>query len=84
MHADDACLPVNGTPIEMTNNGERSEVSAVLRDLQLIQTFKADNGLRTNTFRWDEAGELLYLDVNTASERLPQPVKYTLVYRRAT
>ena len=75
-------LPADGTAVEVQTDGESSRISAVQRGTQLIQTYDSGNGLRVNTFRQETNDDLLYLDVETSSKHLPQPVRYTLIYRR--
>lgn len=76
-------IPTNGTPVKWTReDGEVFDVSAQWHSAQLTQTYKAEDGMRTNTFRVGENGRTLYLDVAVSSEQLPQAVKYTLLYRR--
>lgn len=76
-------LPANGTPIQWTReDGDRFEVAVERRDSNLVQTYRAADGTRVNTFRWDEDGKTLHLDVEVTSSQLPQPLKYSLVYRR--
>jgi len=76
-------MPTDGTPAQsISEHGETSTISIKQQGPQLIQTLKADNGVRVNTFRWEPDGKALHLDVQTSSERLPRPVSYTLVYRR--
>lgn len=77
-------MPASGTAVKWTReDGEVFDVSAVRQGQHLVQTYKAEDGTRVNTFRWDEGAQRLYLDVMVTSGQLPQPVKYTLAYRRA-
>lgn len=77
-------MPANGAPVKWTReDGEVFDVSAARQSEQLLQTYKAEDGTRVNMFRWDEGAQRLYLDVTVTSGQLPQPLKYTLVYRRA-
>ena len=73
--------PLDGRPIKWTrDDGEVFEISATLADGKLLQTFKAADGTRVNSFHKDASGAL-HLDVEVSSSQLPQPVKYELVYR---
>jgi hypothetical protein len=46
-----------------------------------VQTFKAEDGQRVNSFRAEDA-ERLTLEVEIASPRLSKPLTYTVRYRR--
>jgi hypothetical protein len=77
-------MPANGTPVAWTDaGGDKSQVSITGQPYELVQTYKGGGGVRVNTFRQEPGRDLLYLDVETSSSHLPQPVKYTLVYRFA-
>jgi hypothetical protein len=47
------------------------------------QSFDADDGRRENVWRLDAAGTTLTLEVTVRSPRLPQPLRYRLMFRRA-
>lgn len=47
------------------------------------QSFDADDGRRENVWRLDAAAGTLTLDVTVRSPRLPQPLRYRQVFRRA-
>ena len=49
---------------------------------RLVQTFRADDGARTNTYTLSPDGRTLSLDVQITSPRLPRPLAYRLVYER--
>lgn len=77
-------VPTTGTPVKWTReDGEVFDVSAQWQGTQLTQTYKAEDGMRVNTFRLSPDGQTLSLDVAVSSGQLPQAVKYTLAYRRA-
>jgi len=74
-------LPTNEQPIKWTRqDGEVFDVSARVAGDSLVQTYKAQDGMRVNSFHKDAAGSL-HLAVEVSSPQLPQPVKYSLVYR---
>lgn len=74
-------MPLSGEAIKWKRaDGEVFDVSAKLQGGKLVQTYKAEDGMRVNTFSKDATGTLL-LNVEVSSEQLPQPVKYTLEYR---
>lgn len=50
----------------------------------LTQFFEADDGSRENTWRLDATGQVLTLEVVIRSPRLPQPLRYRQVLRRAS
>lgn len=74
-------MPLNGEPIKWKRaDGEVFDVSARLEGDKLVQTYKAEDGMRVNSFSKDASGTLL-LTVEVSSPQLPQPVQYTLEYR---
>ena len=76
--------PADGTPINWTReNGDKLKVSTRWRNSTLQQTFRATDGQRTNTYTLSPDGRTLTMRVTVTSPRLPQPVRYKLVYGRA-
>lgn len=76
-------MPMNGQLIRWTReDGEIFDVSARFDGDKLIQTYKAEDGSRVNSYSKDASGAL-HLDVEVSSPQLPQPLKYQLVYRPA-
>ena len=51
--------------------------------MSVRQSFEAEDGRRENRWRVDAAGEVLQLEVTVTSPRLPQPLRYRQVFRRA-
>ena len=49
---------------------------------RLVQTFTADDGGRRSVFTLNEAGDRMTLSVTITSERLTNPLKYALTYKR--
>ena len=90
--ADEIVIALNGTPIRMPkggqpvkwkrDDGELFDVSAAWHETAVDQTFKAEDGTRTNTFKLNSDGTLS-MDVTIRSEQLPQPIKYSIAYRRS-
>lgn len=90
---DQIVVALNGTPIKMPaagqpvkwkrDDGEIFDVSAAWRETALDQTFKAEDGTRVNTFRLNADGTMT-MDVTISSEQLPQPIKYSIAYRRSS
>lgn len=77
-------MPLDGQAIKWKRaDGEVFDVSAKLDGGKLVQTYKAEDGMRVNSFSKDASG-LLHLEVEISSPQLPQPVKYALVYRLAS
>lgn len=77
-------MPLDGSAVQWEReDGEKFAVSATLHDGYLVQTFKAEDGTRVNTFRWDAVSQRLYLDAVLTSSKLTKPLKYSLAYRRA-
>ncbi|MBM0105368.1 hypothetical protein JM946_11445 [Steroidobacter sp. S1-65] len=76
-------MPGNGQPIRWKReDGETFDVSARVEGDRLLQTYKAEDGQRVNTF-FKAADGALHLQVEVSSPQLPQPLKYELVYRPA-
>lgn len=77
-------MPINGQSIKWKRaDGEVFDVSATLEGAKLHQTYKAEDGMRVNSFSRDAAGSLR-MQVEVSSPQLPQPLKYELVYRPAS
>ena len=49
-----------------------------------MQTFRAEDGSRTNTYSISPDGRTLTMHVVLRSPRLPQPLEYNLVFNRAS
>lgn len=79
-------LPLNGTAVAWTRpeDRERLQVSARWEGEKLVQTFRAEDGQRVNVWSVTPDGETLVLEVTVSSPRLPEPLRYTLRYRRAS
>jgi hypothetical protein len=78
-------MPANGSSVKWTReDGETFDVNADWEEGRLVQTFKAEDGQRVNTFRLGPDGSQLSLHVAISSPQLPSPVEYTLVYERTT
>lgn len=74
-------LAIDGQPIKWTrDDGEVFDVSAKVDGGELLQTYKAEDGMRVNSFHVDSNG-LLHLRVEVSSPQLPQAMKYELVYQ---
>jgi hypothetical protein len=75
-------MPADGRTVKWTrDDGEQFDVTGMLREQGLVQTFVAEDGKRVNTFSIDPDGKLV-LQVTLTSPQLPTPVSYQLVYRR--
>lgn len=76
--------PANGTPVKWTReDGEVLDVSTEWENGKLEQTFKAEDGSRTNIYSVSADGRTLTMDVVIRSPRLKAPVQYKLVFNRA-
>ena len=74
-------LPNSGAAVKWRrSDGETFTVTGKPQGGTYVETFAADDGRRTNTFSWDDAGRLT-MNVTVTSPRLPAPLKYKLVYR---
>lgn len=77
-------MPLSGESIKWKRaDGEVFDVSAKLEGGTLVQTYKAEDGMRVNSFSKDANGTL-HLNVEVSSPQLPEPVRYTLEYRAAS
>lgn len=52
--------------------------------VSVVQVFEAEDGQRENHWRLDADSDLLRLDVLVTSPRLPEPLRYRQVFRRAS
>ncbi|HEV2149816.1 MAG TPA: hypothetical protein VGR37_20625 [Longimicrobiaceae bacterium] len=76
--------PANGTPVDWTReDGEKLRVSTEWENGTLEQTFKAEDGQRVNAYSVSPDGRTLTMNVTITSPRLPRPLTYKLVYRKA-
>jgi hypothetical protein len=62
-------------------DGEEFMISARLDKDDLIQTYKAEDGERSNVFHFDPKTGTLSLSVTVKSGKLPKPLTYTLTYK---
>ena len=65
-----------------SDSGKPVQVTFSLVKGRLVQTFKAEDGGRRSVYSLDETGARLTLSVTITSERLSNPLKYALTYRR--
>jgi hypothetical protein len=76
--------PADGRPIKWTrDDGEVFDVSLAVTDEGLVQTFKAEDGQRVNTFSANSAGQMT-MESRLTSPQLTTPVIYTLLYHRTS
>jgi hypothetical protein len=76
-------MPADGTLAKWTrDDGEVFDVCARWIDDQLVQTFKAPDGQRVNTFVPAPDGRTLNMQVEITSPQLPAPVTYALTFER--
>lgn len=70
----------DGQPVPYTGRDGRTHTLVMEHDGQrLVQRFITSTGTRTTTFLLQ--GDVLQVDVELASRRLRQPVRYSLTYR---
>jgi hypothetical protein len=75
--------PADGRAVQWRrSDGEVFDVSTLVKDDALVQTFKAEDGQRVNTFTANAAGQLT-MEATITSPQLAKPVIYTLLYERA-
>jgi hypothetical protein len=77
--------PANGQPVKWTReDGEKFDLSTEWQGGRLVQTFRAEDGSRTNTYTISPDGRTLTMHVTLRSPRLSGPVEYNLVFTRAS
>jgi hypothetical protein len=76
--------PSNGTPIDWTRqDGEKMKLSMKWENGTLVETFKPEDGERVNTYSLSPDGSTLTMNVRITSPRLPKPLTYKLVFKKA-
>jgi hypothetical protein len=77
--------PADGRPVEWTrkSDGETFMVTTVREGRVIRRTFRADDGQRASSYAISPDGGTLTMTVVVTSPQLPDPLTYTLVYRRA-
>jgi hypothetical protein len=63
-------------------DGDKFMVAAQVTKDQLIQTFKNDEGERTNVFKLSPDGKSLVMSATIKSPQLPKPLTYTINFGR--
>jgi len=77
--------PANGQPVPWTReDGEKFQLSTSWENGRLVQTFRAEDGSRTNTYSISPDGGTLTMNVVIRSPRLASPLTYKLVFNRAS
>jgi hypothetical protein len=77
--------PANGSPVDWRReDGEMLKVSTEWKNQVLEQTFAAPDGKRINAYSVSPDGRTLTINVTVTSPRLPAPLTYRTVYRRAS
>lgn len=75
-------MPADGRPVAWTReDGEAFQVKVQPSAADLVQHYQGQDGARTNRFQLRPDGTLA-LSVTVTSGKLPQPLAYTLTYRR--
>ncbi len=76
-------MPPGGKSAPWTReDGEKFSVAAQVSKDQLVQTFKNDEGERTNVFRLSPDGKALTLSATIKSPQLPKPLTYSISFGR--
>jgi hypothetical protein len=77
--------PASGSAIKWKReDGETLDVSTAVSGTRIEQVFKAEDGQRTNVYTLSPDGQTMTMQVTVTSGRLPEPLTYRLVYRRAS
>jgi hypothetical protein len=70
-----------GKPSPWTReDGDQFQVAAQASQDQLIQTFKNDEGERTNVFKLSPDGKTLTMNATIKSPKLPKPLTYSITF----
>lgn len=76
--------PADGTPVRVVNRfGDESELSQQFVEGAFVQRGRTDDGSGSTIFELQPDGQTLLVHRTMESSKLPQPVKYTLTYRRS-
>ena len=74
-------MPPGGQPAPWTReDGDKFMVAAQVSKDQLIQTFKNDEGERTNVFKLSPDGKSLTMSATIRSPQLPKPLTYSISF----
>jgi len=75
--------PLDGQAVSWSRlDGEVLQVSIRQSGERLVETFQGADGSRRNTFTLLDGGKALAMDVQLESPKLPEPLRYRLVYSR--
>ncbi len=76
-------MPPGGRPGPWTReDGDKFMVAAQVSKDQMIQTFKNDEGERTNIFKLSADGKTLTMSATVKSPQLPRPLTYSISFSR--
>lgn len=76
-------MPAGGAAAPWTReDGEKFMVAAQVGKDQLIQTFKSEDGERTNVFKVSPDGRTLTMSATIKSPQLPKPLAYSISFTR--
>ncbi|WLT32028.1 hypothetical protein [Geothrix sp. PMB-07] len=76
-------MPPGGASAPWTReDGDKFMVAAQVGKDQLIQTFKNDEGERTNVFKLSPDGKTLTMSATIKSPQLPKPLTYSISFGR--
>ena len=76
-------MPPDGKSAPWTReDGAKFMVAAQVSKGQLVQTFKNDEGERTNIFKLSPDGNLLTMSATIKSPQLPKPLTYSISFGR--
>ncbi len=64
--------------------GNQVRLRQTVRGDQIEQIFRSNEGTKLTMYRFSENGDRVTLDITVRSPRLPEPLRYSLAYRRAT
>lgn len=79
--------PLNGKSIKwVREDGEKFDVTASQQaseqESRILQTFKSNDGQRSNRFSLSPDRNTLTIEVTIESEQLPEPVRYNMIFLR--
>lgn len=76
-------MPPGGRPGPWTReDGDKFMVAAQVTRDQMVQTFRNDEGERTNVFQLSPDGKTLTMSATVKSPQLPKPLTYSISFTR--
>ena len=75
--------PVDGGKVSWTReDGDKFKVSQKVSETKITQVFQGENGKKTLVYKFNKEFTEMWVSVRVDSPKLPEPVRYTLKYKR--